>query len=89
MKVKQKIQLPQRILHYPNTKSLENSSTAMLNEILVLYITGKQTELNLQSKPWLLICDVFKGQWTVAARNVVKKSNGKMAPFPNHWTNYF
>ena len=88
-KMPTKIQLPQRILHYPNTKSLENTSIAMLNEILVPYITGKRTELNLQSKPWLLICDVLKGQWNVAARNVVKKSNGKMAPFPNHWINYF
>ena len=37
----------------------------------------------------MLICDVFKGQWTKAVKNVVKESNGKMFSVPNNWTNYF
>ena len=37
----------------------------------------------------MLICDVFKGQWTEAVKNVVKESNGKMVSVPNNWTNYF
>ena len=37
----------------------------------------------------MLICDIFKGQWTEAVKNVVKESNGKMVSVPNNWTNYF
>ena len=53
----------------------------MLNEIVIPYIEGKRKELNLQSKPWLLICDVFKGQWYDMVKDV-KKSNGKMVLVP-------
>ena len=61
----------------------------MLNEILIPYIERKQKDLNIQNKPWLLICDVFKGQWTDTAKDAVKKSNGKMVPVPNNCTTYF
>ena len=61
----------------------------MTKKILILYIKRKREELNVSNKPWLLICDVFKGQWTEAAKNVVKESNGKMVSVPNNWTNYF
>ena len=53
----------------------------MLNEIVIPYIEGKRKELNLQSKPWLLICDVFKDQWYDTVKDV-KKSNGKMVLVP-------
>ena len=61
----------------------------MIKKILIPYIKRKRDELNVPNKPWLLICDVFKGQWTEAVKNVVKKSNGKMVSVPNNWTNYF
>ena len=61
----------------------------MIKKILIPYIKRKQEELNVLNKPWLLICDVFKGQWTEAVKNVVKESNGKMVSVPNNWTNYF
>lgn len=61
----------------------------MLNEILIPYIERKQKDLNIQNKPCLLICDVFKGQWTDTAKDAVKKSNGKMVPVPNNCTTYF
>ena len=44
--------------------------------------------MKLQGKPCLLICDVFKVQWTDVVK-YVKKSNRKMVPVPNNWTNYF
>ena len=53
----------------------------MLNEIVIPYIEGKRKELNLQSKPWLLIFDVFKGQSYDTVKDV-KKSNGKMVLVP-------
>ena len=61
----------------------------MLNEILISYIEEKQKELNIQSKLWLLICDVFKVQWTNAVKDAVKKSNSKIVPVPNNCANYF
>ena len=61
----------------------------MIKKILIPYIKRKQEELTVPNKPWLLICDVFKGQWTETVKNVVKESNGKMVSVPNNWTNYF
>ena len=34
----------------------------------------------IQDYPWLLICDVFKAQWSKCS---------KMIPVPNDWTSYF
>ena len=53
----------------------------MLNEIVIPYIEGKRKELNLQSKLWLLIFDVFKGQSYDTVKDV-KKSNGKKVLVP-------
>ena len=86
-----KIQLPEWISRYTNTESLgwwkhqyrndkENSNS--------LHQT-KARRIKCLNKLWLLICDVFKGQWTETVKNVVKESNGKMVSVPNNWTNYF
>ena len=61
----------------------------MLNEILIPHIEVKQNELNLQSNPWVLICEFIKGKWTDAVKDIVQKSNGKMVPVPNNCKNYF
>ena len=61
----------------------------MLNHILIPYIKSKQTKLDLERKPWLLISNVFKAQWTDMAKEIVQRSNGKMVPVPRNWTNYF
>ena len=56
----------------------------MIKKILIPYIKRKREELNVPNKPWLLIYDVFKGQWTEAVKNVVKESNGEMVSVPNN-----
>ena len=61
----------------------------MLQKILIPYVDTKRKEVGVSDEPLLLICDVFKGQWTDAVKDVVKESNGKMVPAPNNWTNYF
>ena len=61
----------------------------MIKKILIPYIKRKREELYVPNKPWLLICDVLKGQWTEAVKNVVEESKGKMVSVPNNWTNYF
>ena len=45
--------------------------------------------MNLDQMPWLLISDVFKGQWTDKVKDLVRESKGKMVPVPSNWTNYF
>ena len=77
------------ITQTPNHWANEDISITMLNEILIPYIDGKRKELNLQSKRWLLICDVFNGQSTDAVRDTAKNSNSKMIPVSSNWTNYF
>jgi len=67
----------------------ENTSIDMMKKILIPYVAAKRKELGVSDKPWLLISDVFKGQWTAAVKDVVRESNGKMVPVPNNWTNYF
>ena len=61
----------------------------MLKKILIPYLEAKRKWLGVSDKPWLLICDVSKGKWTDAVKDVVKESNGKMVHVPNNWTNYF
>jgi len=73
----------------PNHWADENTSIDMIEQILIPYVKRKREELKAPNKPWLLICDVFKGQWTDAVKEVVKASNGKMVAVPNNWTNYF
>ena len=67
----------------------ENTSIDMLKKILIPYVEAERKELGVSDKLWLLICDVFKGQWTHAVKDVVKESNSKMVPVPNNSTNYF
>ena len=77
------------ITQTPNHWADVNTSMEIIKKIIISYIKRKQEELNVPNKPWLLICDVFKGQWTEAVKAVVKESNGKMVSVPNNWTNYF
>ena len=45
--------------------------------------------MNISHISWLLVSDVFKGQWTDKVKDLVRKSNGMMVPVPNNWSNYF
>ena len=42
-----------------------------------------------KNQEWLLIADVFKGQWTPALKKEVADLNEKMVPVPNSTTNHF
>lgn len=59
----------------------EDTSIAMLNEILIPCIERKRKELNLQSKPWLLICGIFKDQWSDAVKELLKYLMAKWLSF--------
>ena len=92
-----KTKLSQAKYNFPNefhtTQTLnhwadENTSIEMIKKILIPNIKWKPEELNVPNKPWLLICDIFKGHWTKAVKNV-NESSSKMFSVPNNWTNYF
>ena len=68
----------------------EATSLDLLSEILIPYVVKTREELGLpKDHPWLLICDVFKAQWTDPVKEKVRGSYGKMVPVPNNWTSYF
>ena len=79
--------------HVTHTKyhwANEQTSLDLLNKILLPYVNKTREELGLDKDfPWLLISDVFKGQWTEAVKSIVSQSRGKMVPVPNNWTSYF
>ena len=61
-----------------------------MRKIVVPYVIKTREELGLpDDHPWLLICDVFKAQWTNSVKYEVGQSFGKMTPVPNNWTSYF
>ena len=77
-------------LSFPvNYMSLKPKSSGWWRRFFIPYINEKLKELSAPETPWLLVSDVFKGQWTEAVKSVVKESNGKMVPVPNNWINYF
>ena len=50
----------------------------------------QKEELGLRSsKEWLLITDVFKGQWTDTVKTLIHDSYRKMVSIPNNMTSYF
>ena len=54
------------------------------------YVKEQIKSLELRkNQEWLLIADVFKGQWTPAVNKKVADLNGKMGPLPNNMTNHF
>lgn len=78
------------ITHNDNHWANEETSLDLLNKIVIPYIVKTREELGLpMDHPWLLICDVFKAQWTDSVKGVVRESFGKMEPVPNNWTSYF
>ena len=78
------------VTHTPNHWSNEETSIDLLQKILAPYLTETREKLGLSADhPWVLIADVFKGQWTDRVQGEVKKLGGKMIPVPNNWTPYF
>ena len=72
----------------PNHWANEQTSLDLLRKIVTPYVVREELGLP-KDHPWLLICDVFKAQWTGSVKDAVRKSFGKMVPVPNNWTSYF
>ena len=74
------------ITQTPNHWANESTSIDLLNHIFIPYVEKKRKEMNLDQMPWLLISDVFKGQWTDKVKDLVRKSNGKMVPVTSNFS---
>ena len=76
--------------HTKNHWSNETTSIDLIEKIIKPYVVKTRVELSLaEDFPWLLISDVFRGQWTDPVKATVRESYGKMIPVPNNWTPYF
>ena len=77
------------VTHSENHWSNEDKAKELFNNILIPYVKRVRGELNLRStKEWVLIADVFKGQWTEAVKQLIYDNHGKMVPVPNNMTSY-
>ena len=66
------------ITHTENHWSNEAKCLEMIDKIILPYVKKKIKSLGLRkNQEWLLIADVFKGQWTPAVRKKVADFNGK------------
>ena len=78
------------VTHTKNHWSNETTSIDLIEKISKPYVVKTRVELRLaEDFPWLLISDVFRGQWTDPVKATVRESYGKMIPVPNNWTPYF
>ena len=61
----------------------------MIDKIILSYVKKQIKSLGLRkNQEWLLIADVFKGQWTPAVKKKVADLNEKMVPVPNNMINH-
>ena len=75
------------ITHSVNHWSSKQKVIELIEKILLLYGRNKKGELDLRStKKWLLIADVFKGQWTDKVKSLIEKHQGKMVPVSHNMT---
>ena len=78
------------VTHSPNHCLNEEKAIELLKTVLVPYIKETRKTLGLRcDKEWLLISDVFKGQWTDRVKKIVEESNGKMVPIAANMTHIF
>ena len=78
------------ITHSVDHWSNEEKTIELIEKVLLPYVKIKKEELDLRStKKWLLIADVFKGQWKDKVKSLIEKHHGKMVPVPHNMTDYF
>ena len=62
----------------------------MIDKIIMPYVKEQIADLQLRkNQDWLLIADVFKGQWTEAVKKITAELHDKMVPVPNNRTHVF
>ena len=76
--------------HSEDHWSNEEKAISLIEKIILPYVTETRERLAMPAQPpWLLISDVFKGQWTPRVKNLVTENHGKMVPIPGNMTHIF
>ena len=75
------------ITHTPNHWSNETKSLEMIDKVIMPYVKQQIADLQLRkNQEWLLIAEVFRGQWAEAMKKRIAELHGKMVPVPNNMT---
>ena len=76
--------------HSENHWSNEEKAISLIEKIILPHVTETRERLAMPAQtPWLLISDVFKGQWTPRVKNLVMENPGEMVPIPGNMTHIF
>ena len=87
-----KLKFPEEfnITHSVNHWSNEEKAIELIEKVLLPYVRNNKEELDVCStKKWLLIADVFQGQWTDKVKSLIEKHHGKTVLVPRNMTNSF
>ena len=78
------------VTHSSNHWSNEKKTKELSNVVIIPYVKETRNNLGLgRDKEWLLIADVFRGQWADAVKSIIEENNGKMTPVTANMTNVF
>jgi len=78
------------VTHSRNHWSNEEKAKEILLKVLIPYVKKTRKSLQLHyNKEWLLISNVFKGQWTDDVKKIIEESNGKVVAVPANMTHIF
>lgn len=78
------------VTHSSNHWSNEEKAKEILHKVIIPHVQKTRKGLQLRNdKEWLLIADVFKGQWTDGVKKIIEESNGKVVPVPANMTHIF
>ena len=62
----------------------------MVLKVIISYVEKNWNNLQLcNGKEWLLIADVFVGQWTDEVKKIIEENNGKDVSVPNSMAHIF
>ena len=62
----------------------------MIDKLIMPHVKQQIADLQLRTtQEWLLIADVFKGQWIEAVKKRTAALHGKIVPVPNNMTHIF
>ena len=77
------------ITHSVNHLSNKEKTIELIKNVGLPYVRNKKEILDYCSaKKWLLIAEVFKGQWTDKVKILIEKNHGKMVPVPHNMTKF-
>ena len=78
------------VTHSENHWSNKEKAISLIENIILPYVERTKERLDLpEEQKWIVIKDVFKGQWTENVKTTISDNNGMMTPVPANMTNHF